>query len=93
MFKAITIVLTGILLCAGLSFAETVPPNVEVCTPELLAGRGCCSHHSGVCGCSGGSVKCCDGSFSPSCGCLKEDVLEDLKNRQEHQGIEGKLNQ
>ncbi|WP_303851855.1 hypothetical protein [Seleniivibrio woodruffii] len=31
--------------------------------------RGCCSHHGGVCGCSGGRALCCDGSLSPSCGC------------------------
>jgi hypothetical protein len=46
---------------------------------EVLAKRGCCSHHSGVCSCSGGRVVCCDGSYSPSCGCHKEDqvVLQD----------------
>ena len=31
--------------------------------------RGCCSHHRGVCGCDGGNVRCCDGSYSPTCGC------------------------
>lgn len=31
--------------------------------------RGCCSHHRGVCGCDGGRQVCCDGSYSPSCGC------------------------
>ena len=31
--------------------------------------RGCCSHHSGVCGCDGGRAKCCDGQLSPTCGC------------------------
>jgi len=31
--------------------------------------RGCCSHHDGVCGCSGGRAQCCDGALSPSCGC------------------------
>lgn len=30
---------------------------------------GCCSWHSGVCGCSGGRSLCCDGSLSPTCGC------------------------
>lgn len=34
---------------------------------------GCCSWHKGVCGCSGGSQKCCDGTFSPSCLCHQED--------------------
>jgi hypothetical protein len=40
---------------------------------EQIARRGCCSHHGGVCGCQGGRQVCCDGSFSPSCTCLKED--------------------
>ena len=37
---------------------------------EELAGRGCCSHHGGECGCSdSGRDICCDGTLSPSCGC------------------------
>lgn len=36
---------------------------------ELIAQRGCCSHHQGVCGCSNGRDKCCDGTLSPSCTC------------------------
>jgi len=31
--------------------------------------RGCCSWHGGVSGCSGGSVVCSDGTYSPSCTC------------------------
>jgi hypothetical protein len=30
---------------------------------------GCCSHHNGVCGCEKGRAVCCDGQFSPTCGC------------------------
>ncbi len=30
---------------------------------------GCCSHHHGVCGCSGSVVQCCDGTGSSSCTC------------------------
>jgi hypothetical protein len=30
---------------------------------------GCCSHHEGVCSCSGGRIVCCDGTLSPSCEC------------------------
>lgn len=40
---------------------------------EVLAQRGCCSWHQGVCGCEGGRVTCCDGTFSPSCGCNHDD--------------------
>jgi hypothetical protein len=36
---------------------------------ELIAQRGCCSHHQGVCGCSSGRTTCCDGTTSPSCTC------------------------
>ena len=35
----------------------------------LLAQRGCCSWHGGICGCSDSRVVCCDGQFSPSCTC------------------------
>lgn len=37
------------------------------------AGRGCCSHHGGVCGCSNGRNMCCDGALSPSCRCAADD--------------------
>lgn len=33
------------------------------------ARQGCCSWHQGVCGCSAGRSVCCDGSYSPTCGC------------------------
>ncbi len=49
-------------------------------SPDTLAGQGCCSHHGGQCGCSGGSVVCCDGSYSPSCGCNKEDPPMTMTN-------------
>lgn len=31
--------------------------------------RGYCSWHGGVCGCRNGRTICCDGEYSPSCGC------------------------
>lgn len=43
---------------------------------EKAAQQGCCSWHGGVCGCQGGRVVCCDGRYSPSCGCNKEDVID-----------------
>jgi hypothetical protein len=39
--------------------------------------QGCCSWHSGVCGCSGGRTTCCDGSFSPSCQCGVDAGFDD----------------
>lgn len=44
-------------------------PELQPLDEVLLAGRGCCSHHKGQCGCEGGRVVCCDGSMSPSCRC------------------------
>ncbi len=44
-----------------------------------LTQRGCCSHHGGVCGCSNGRQKCCDGTLSPSCQCFKDDKNTGLK--------------
>lgn len=37
--------------------------------PMICTQSGCCSHHEGVCSCSGGRKKCCDGTLSPSCTC------------------------
>jgi hypothetical protein len=39
-------------------------------TPPPVEHRGCCSHHGGECGCKNGHDLCCDGSLSPSYGCL-----------------------
>lgn len=38
-------------------------------TRDTIERRGCCSWHGGVCGCSNGRTKCCDGTLSPTCGC------------------------
>lgn len=42
---------------------------------EQVARRGCCSHNKGVCGCVDGRIKCCDGTLSPTCTCLREDTV------------------
>ena len=57
--------------------AHSDAPSEAVCRELIAQGaseteiaqRGCCSWHRGVCGCSGTHIVCCDGSFSPSCGC------------------------
>ena len=54
--------------------SESAPPELGsiVGTYDhqmIYLRRGCCSHHNGVCGCVNGRTKCCDGSFSPTCGC------------------------
>ena len=39
------------------------------------AGRGCCSHHGGECGCSAyGRSICCDGTTSPTCTCTPPKI-------------------
>lgn len=46
---------------------KTVEPQPE--NPSY-GGRGCCSHHGGVCGCNArGEVVCCDNTVSKSCEC------------------------
>lgn len=47
---------------------------------EKLAQSGCCSWHSGVCGCSNGRASCCDGTLSPSCGCNSIVPIEEVKS-------------
>ena len=67
--------------------AEAATPATQVqceslqssgASKELLAQSGCCSHHDGVCGCSGTMVLCCDNSFSPSCRCNKEEPIHSV---------------
>lgn len=68
----------------ALSVMADVPqspaPEQESCAKieaaDQLAQQGCCSWHGGVCGCQGGRVVCCDGRYSPSCGCNKESVTD-----------------
>lgn len=57
--------LTAFLFAAFVLHA-VVPAEANIAP---LAQRGCCSHHQGVCGCSGGHTQCCDGSQSPTCTC------------------------
>ena len=49
---------------------------------QKIARSGCCSWHGGVCGCIGGRVVCCDGTFSPSCTCHR-DTDKDLMKSEE----------
>jgi len=57
-------------------FADSFPvcnqsTLVDLWPVERRGNQGCCSHHNGVCGCDSitRSIVCCDGSYSPSCGC------------------------
>jgi hypothetical protein len=48
---------------------STCDQEASEATEGDQAGQGCCSWHGGQCGCSSGRVVCCDGQYSPSCGC------------------------
>lgn len=74
------------VMAPSLVFAEETQPTVTLDACGQIAGlspdvmdlieqqRGCCSWHGGVCGCSsGGRVRCCDGTLSPSCRCRADD--------------------
>ena len=45
------------------------PPKPVKTRPSMFDGRGCCSQHSGVCGCSDGFMRCCDDTISATCQC------------------------
>lgn len=81
------LLLLVLVLNSNISFADLSTEEPISCIQSQLselsdnqvAQRGCCSHHGGVCGCSGGRAQCCDGALSPSCGCSKVDPIE-IKN-------------
>ena len=62
---------------------DTKPKMQQQCKIDVLAHRGCCSWHGGVCGCSGASALCCDGTPSPTCGCRADNPTSDKKPLQE----------
>jgi len=72
--KAIAAVTVFLLsLFAGYSVAvdsfNSLPPKSASHRSVGHTGKGCCSRHGGVCGCGSGSIKCCDGTYSPTCEC------------------------
>lgn len=81
-----------LLLLVGSLFADSLVNDTIVdCEKiiksgdkELIAKRGCCSWHGGVCDCgSNGRVICCDGTYSPSCTCKgsKSLIKETIGNK------------
>ncbi len=79
----VTLCLLAVLALCGSVFpvdAKMTAPNCSIHnilpvrgSGEMIAKRGCCSWHDGVCGCSGGRIQCCDGSTSPTCTCNHDD--------------------
>ena len=82
-----------LVLSVNLSFAASSTEPPIGCSQSQLSNsldiqivqKGCCSHHGGVCGCSGGTAMCCDGNPSPTCGCHADDVNEFLKSSETEQ--------
>lgn len=71
MKKILTIFAAVSILAIGF---VSLQPQKTVKINQCIAGRGCCSHHGGECGCSNGRSKCCDGTLSPSCQCYKDET-------------------
>jgi hypothetical protein len=64
------LLITILFAIASISCSETCNETINsVKDVQELFQQGCCSYHNGVCGCEFGRVKCCDGSYSPSCRC------------------------
>lgn len=86
-FALLLVVIHLITLSSSLSMVEAkaIKPNLVkteckgITNKEELVRRGCCSWHSSVCGCSGGTAMCCDGTPSPTCGCKKDSQPQDKK--------------
>lgn len=72
--KKVLILLSLIIFSVNISLAK------DVNSTDKIVQRGCCSHHGGVCGCSYGRSRCCDGQLSPSCNCMKDDKKIGLCN-------------
>lgn len=56
-------------------------------TISVQARRGCCSHHGGIsyCDTQQGRYVCRDGTYSPSCGCMKVTPPEKKVKQKEQQ--------
>lgn len=60
---------TAAALCLALLASVALPWGAAASEPPADENKGCCSHHGGVCGCSGGRAVCCDQTISRTCGC------------------------
>lgn len=64
-------IIVSAVFFAALSFVM-LPTSSAAMPMDGPEQQGCCSHHGGVCGCSGHTTMCCDGAASPSCHCRAE---------------------
>ena len=83
MFKLFsTIIFLLISLSAFAEQSQPIQDSTLKTNNELISQSGCCSHHGGVCGCNGGRAVCCDGEYSPSCGCHADNIKDFLKTNE-----------
>lgn len=91
--RALLLVVSFLFSCVTMA-DQNQPISNEACqqvqsstglSNDQVAQQGCCSHHGGVCGCSGGQDVCCDGAYSPSCGCHAEDPKSFLRPNEAEQ--------
>lgn len=68
-FYALLLFLLLLLPTSSLVSEESFVCSYENNSNFKISKRGCCSRHGGVCGCVKGSIRCCDGSMSPTCTC------------------------
>lgn len=55
---------------------------------QIISKQGCCSSHSGVCGCLNGQAICCDGWPRSSCSCYKEENEQNVEYAQNAQNLQ-----
>ena len=70
--KVLARALALLVVFAASATATATAPAPATGDPAIDEGeprRGCCSHHGGVCGCGGDTLRCCDGTDSPTCEC------------------------
>jgi hypothetical protein len=62
---------------------DTLASQGQSCDVAIQAGtasnrlaqqQACCKGQKGVCGCRAGKIVCCDGKFSDSCTCNRDEV-------------------
>jgi len=61
---------------------KTPAPQAQSCEADQTGAPGdrlaqqpaCCKGQKGVCGCRAGKIVCCDGKFSDTCTCNRDDA-------------------
>lgn len=68
---------------ADRSVEKTLATQAQSCDGAVQTGaagerlaqqQACCKGQKGVCGCRAGKIVCCDGKFSDTCTCNRDDA-------------------